>query len=139
MDVDSLHTLVTGAIWRAEQLEDRGAESAAVAWKEVSLIEEELANALAVSEPEGRIARRGAVGAALSAGDYARAEALVQRYTSEEGTPRALRSELRKMLDEDARILEARFRYAAKHHRVTAARGLARQLQEGGAFGLAAA
>ena len=57
-------TLVTGAIWRAEQLEDRGVESAALAWKEVSLIEEELADALAASEPDGRIARRGAVGAA---------------------------------------------------------------------------
>lgn len=138
MDVDSLNTLVTGAIWRAEQLEDRGVESAALAWKEVSLIEEELANALAVSEPEGRIARRGAVGAALSAGDYARAEALVMRYTSEDAAPAELRDALREMLDEDARALAARFRYAARYHVVTEARELARRLQEGGGFGLAA-
>lgn len=108
MDVDSLNTLVTGAIWRAEQLEDRGVESAALAWKEVSLIEEELADALGASEPEGRIARRGAVGAALSASDYARAEALVQRYVSEKGAPKTLQSALRKMLDEDAQTLAAR-------------------------------
>ena len=137
MDVDSLNTLVTGAIWRAEQLEDRGVESAALAWKEVSLIEEELADALAASEPDGRIARRGAVGAALSAGDYARAEALVERYSGEEGAPQDLQSALRKMLDEDDRTLAARFRYAAKHHSVQQARDLAQQLRKGGAFGLA--
>jgi hypothetical protein len=138
VDVDSLNTLVTGAIWRAEQLEDRGVESAALAWKEVSLIEEELADALAVSEPEGRIARRGAVGAALSAGDYARAASLAERYSGEEGAPKDLQSALRKMLDEDDRTLAARFRYAAKKHSVHDARDWADHLRKGGAFGLAA-
>lgn len=79
MDVDTLHTLVSGAIWRAEQLEERGLPAAS-AWAEVSQLEEELASAFPSSEPEGRIARRGAVRAARKAGDYACAETLTTRY-----------------------------------------------------------
>lgn len=97
MDVDVLNTLVTGAIWRAEQLEERDLRSTA-AWKEVSALEDELATALPVSDPEGRIARRGAVHAALKAGDYARAQSLVQRYAAEERAPKTLRTELREIL-----------------------------------------
>ncbi len=54
-----------------------------------------------MSEPEGRIARRGAVHAALKAGDYARANALAESYTGEEAAPRSLKVALRKILDED--------------------------------------
>ena len=63
MDTDTLNTLVTDAIWRAEELEALGIP-ASPAWKEVSAIEEELAKAFPVSEGQGRIARRGAVRAA---------------------------------------------------------------------------
>lgn len=138
MDIDTLNALVTSAIWRAEQLEEHGVSSARLAWAEVSLLEEELAGVLPLSEPEGRIARRGAVRAALKAGDYRRAQALAERFTADEGAPKALRNALRKMLEEDSRALAGRFRYAAKHHKVRDARDLARRLQEGGAFGLAA-
>lgn len=138
MDTDALNALVTGAIWRAEQLEEHAVGSARQAWAEVSLLEEELAAALPLSEPEGRVARRGAVRAALKAGDYSRAQALADRFTTEEDAPKALRTTLRKMLEEDTRALAGRFRYAAKHHEVRDAREMARRLQEGGAFGLAA-
>lgn len=136
MSTDLLNTLVTGAIWRAEQLEEHRVGSAALAWAEVSTLEEELAKALPASQPEGRIARRGAVRAALKAGEFTRAQALVERYSAEKEASPALRKALRQLLEEDARTLAERFRHAAKA--VDDARGLARWLQEGGAFGLAA-
>lgn len=138
MSTDSLHSLVTAAIWRAEQLKEHGVSSAPLAWAEVSSLEEELAAILLNSQPEGRIARRGAVRAALKARDYARAEALVQRFVAEENTPKSLETAIRQILEEDARTLAKQFRYAARHHRVDDARDLARHLQRGGAFGLAA-
>jgi hypothetical protein len=101
---------VTGAIWRAEQLEAHGIGSASQAWAEVSSLEDEIAKALPVSESEGRIARRGAVRAALKASDYARAHALTEGYASEECAPKALRVELNRILAEDAQTMARRFR-----------------------------
>ena len=138
MNTDSLHSLVSGAIWRAEQLEARRMASAPAAWAEVSSLEEQLASALPVSQPEGRIARRGAVRAALKAREHARAQALAERYLAENKAPDSLGAALREMLEEEANGLAGRFRYAAKHHDIQDARDLARQLQRGGAFGLAA-
>lgn len=136
MSTDLLNTLVTSAIWRAEQLEEHRVGSVCLAWAEVSALEEELAKALPASQPEGRIARRGAVRAALKAHDFSRAQALAERYLAEKEATPALRKALRQLLEEDARTLAERFRHAAKA--VDDARGLARWLQEGGAFGLAA-
>lgn len=138
METDTLNALVTGAIWRAEQLEAHGLRPAAQAWSEVSSLEEELAKAIPVSESEGRLARRGAVRAALKAADYARALALADVYSGEETAPKSLKAALRKMLNEDAQELASRFRYASKHHSPREARDLARRFREAGAFGLAA-
>lgn len=80
MDLDALNALVTSAIWRAEQLEEQDARAARLAWAEVSLLEEELATVLSVSEPEGRIARRGAVSSALKAEDFRRAQKLADKF-----------------------------------------------------------
>ena len=91
MNLDALLSLVSGAIWRAERLEDMGLETAASAWEEVSRFEEELAKLTPAKEPEGRIARRGAVRAALKANNHQRAQSLVERYLSERGTPKSLR------------------------------------------------
>lgn len=136
MSTDLLNTLVTSAIWRAEQLEEHRVGSASLAWAEVSALEEELAKALPASQPEGRIARRGAVRAALKAGDFAHARVLVECYSAEKEATPALRKALRQLLEEDARTLAERYRHAAKA--VTDARDLARWLHESGAFGLAA-
>jgi hypothetical protein len=137
VETDTLNTLVSGAIWRAEQLETHGIRPASQAWAEVSSLEEELAKALAVSESEGRIARRGAVRAALKAGDYARAHALADAYLAEEA-PRSLKTALRKILEEDAQAMASRFRFASRHHSLREAQDLARRFREAGAFGLAA-
>ena len=137
VETDTLNSLVSGAIWRAEQLEAHQIR-ASQAWAEVSSLEEELAKVLAVSEPEGRIARRGAVRAALKAADYTRAHALAESYAAEGAAPESLRAVLREILEEDARGMANRFRYAAKHHSLREARDLARRFREAGAFGLAA-
>jgi hypothetical protein len=138
VETDVLNTLVSAAIWRAEQLETHGIRPASQAWAEVSALEEELAKALPASEAEGRIARRGAARAALKAGDYPRAHALADRYLAEEAAPRSLKTALRKILDEDAQAMTSRFRYASKHHSLREAQDLARRFREAGAFGLAA-
>jgi hypothetical protein len=137
VNIDVLHTLVTSAIWRAEQLDEQ-AFSSLLAWTEVSLIEEELANAFPVVQPEGRIARRGAVRAALKARDHARAQTLAERYLTEKEAPESLRATLRELFEEDAHHLASRFHYAARHHDMDDARDLARRLLKVGAFGLAA-
>lgn len=139
MEIDILHSLVTGAIWRAEQLDDRGLPSAAQAWAEVSALEEKLAEAISAADPEGRIARRGAVRAALKAGDYARGQLLTDLYTSDKAGPKALKTALQELLDEDERAMASRFCFAAKQHPVYEARELAQRFRKAGAFGLAAA
>jgi len=137
MAVDTLHTLVSSAIWRAEQLDELDIDSPS-AWFEVSKLEEELANVLPVSEAEGRIARRGAIRAALKAGDHVRAQDLVQRFAAEEGVPRRLCAELRKMLNADTQELAEQFPFAAKHHTPRDIRKLAYHLQQNGPFALVA-
>ena len=98
MEMNTLNSLVSGAIWRAEQLEACGIPGVKQAWMEVSSLEERLATLLSVSHPEGRIARRGSVHAALKSGDYARAQALVDRYVAEEAAPEAFITQVRQIL-----------------------------------------
>jgi hypothetical protein len=133
-----LNSLVTDAIWRAEELEDRSIPSASLAWAEVSSIEEDLAKALAVFAADGRIARRGAVRAALKSGNYTRAYTLADRYLAEENAPESLKTELRLILEEYTQPIADRFHYASKHHSLREAQGLADRQRAVGAFGLAA-
>jgi F420-dependent methylenetetrahydromethanopterin dehydrogenase len=121
VETDTLNALVSGAIWRAEQLETHGIPSAPQAWAEVSSLEEELA-----------------VRAALKAGDYTRAQALADGYLSEDVAPKSLKTALCKILEEDTQAMASRFQYASKHHSLREAQGLARRFREAGAFGLAA-
>lgn len=136
MDADTLHTLVSSAIWRAEQLEDRGIPAAA-AWAEVSQLEEELAKVFPHSEPEGKIARRGAVRAALEAGEFGRAHALFERFSAEEKAPRDLKAALKQILAESTEALAQRYPYAARRYPLAEAREVAARLREAGPFGLA--
>lgn len=138
MPSEALNALVTSAIWRAQQLEAHGIGSASQAWAEVSFVEEELAKTFPVSQGEGRIARRGAVRAALKACNYIRAQELSDSYANEKGATKALKVALREMLAEDAKEMESRFHFASKLLRASEARQLARRFHEAGAFGLAA-
>jgi len=138
METDTLNSLVTGAIWRAEQLEARGIRSASQAWAEVSSVEEELAKLLPASDSEGRIARRGAVRAALKARDYSRAQALLESYAADKAAPESLKTALRKIMKEDDQAMAKLFPYAAERYSPREARGIAGRFREAGAFGLAA-
>jgi hypothetical protein len=137
VDTDTLNTLVTGAIWRAEELESRGIPSDS-AWAEVSAFEEDLARAHPVSEGQGRIARRGAVRAALRSGNYARAYALADSYLAEGAAPESLKAALRTILEDNAQAMAGGFQHASKQHGLREAQGLADRLRAAGAFSLAA-
>lgn len=139
MEVDILNTLVSGAIWRAEQSDELGLETARSAWKEVSKLEEEIAKLMPVKDAEGRISRRGAVRAALRAEDPVRAQDLVKRYAAEDGAPRALGTDLRKMLKASANELSEQFPFATKYHKPNDVQMLANQLRKSGPFSLAEA
>ena len=78
MDIETLYPLVTEAIRKAEVYEDIGAPGAMDAHRDVSLLEERVAKLLPASNPEGALARRGAVRAAVAAHDFARADALAE-------------------------------------------------------------
>jgi hypothetical protein len=77
--VDQLNTKVTAAIWKAEQLEAGGR----AAFLEVSRLEERLAKLLPITKAEGRIARRGALTAALKAQEKSRYGKLCAQYINE--------------------------------------------------------
>ena len=79
MNTDELNSRVTQAIWDAEHLEEQSS-SYRSAWLNVSRIEDELAMCSSLSSAERYIARQGAVSAALKAGEYNRAQELVQKY-----------------------------------------------------------
>lgn len=113
MDVKALHSLVSDAIWRAEQVQEDGLGSAATEWATVSSLEERLASAIPVSASEGRIARRGAVRAAFKAGDHARGRSLAEHYIAEEGAPASLEEALREILEENTRAAADRSRRGA--------------------------
>lgn len=115
MTIDDLYPLVTDAILRANALEDLGAPGAAQAQLDVSHIEEQIAELLPASDPEGAIARRGAIRAAGKANDYARARSLADRYLAD---PEA-RPQLR---DEIVAILAANEDPMSAHHRRVVAR-----------------
>lgn len=100
METDELNTLVTDAIWRAQELEAVDISAAPQAWAEVSSIEEELAKAFPASDVQGKIARRGAVRAALKARDHTRAQALADAYLAEEAAPPSLKAALREILEQ---------------------------------------
>lgn len=137
MEVDILNTLVTAAIWRAEQLDSIGLQSVS-AWMEVSKLEEEIAKSVSVREPEGRIARRGAIRAALKAEDQVRAQILFESYLADDETPKSLRKALHEVFEGYEEQLSEEFPLAAKHNRLKNIRNTANMLVAGGPFGLAA-
>ncbi|MEA2600701.1 MAG: hypothetical protein QOF89_1693 [Acidobacteriota bacterium] len=94
MSVEFLYPLITEAIRRAEALEDLGAPDTQLAYREVSLLEERIAKFLPACDPEGALARRGAVRAALAAKDIARAQKLGERFLAEADCGAELRAEL---------------------------------------------
>lgn len=133
MNLDDLYMLVTEAILRSDTLADLGAPGAAAAYLDVSRLEEEIAKLLAVSDPEGALARRGAVRAALKGGDHVRARSLTDRYLAEPDVTQDLRNDFRRVWDEtepvttvDTEALAQRFPAAAERYGIDAIVALAK-------------
>lgn len=125
MDIESLYPFVTEAIRRAEALEDLNDPGTPLAYLEVSNLEERIAEVLPASDPEGALARRGAVRAALAAKDLARARELAQRYLTESGADAELRSELLRLAEQAERPFTTRFPHAVAQFGVQEIRRLA--------------
>lgn len=83
MDLADLYAQVTTAIGDAKDLDTAGDPKSASAHLSVSHLEEEIAELVEPWKPEGAIARRGAVRAAVAGKDFDRAEALVARFGAE--------------------------------------------------------
>lgn len=95
MKLDDLYKRVTDAISRAESLEAEGrTRDAAMAYQEVSSIEEEITELLPASDPEGALARQGVVTAALSAGNLTRAIERARAYSAANELSAPFRDEL---------------------------------------------
>jgi tetratricopeptide (TPR) repeat protein len=107
VSIEFLYPQVSEAIRRAEILEDRGDPGASSAYLEVSLIEERIAEALPASDPEGALARRGAVRAAAAAKDPVRTQQLVDRFFAEAEGNVELQAELLQFLADLYRQLAA--------------------------------
>jgi hypothetical protein len=99
-DLETLYPLVSEAIRRAELLEDLHAPGAPAAYLEVSIFEEQIALLLPSSVPEGAIARRGAVRAAIVAHEFGRARALLGRFGGDAEPASAIATELAGLLEE---------------------------------------
>lgn len=98
MDIDSLYLLVSDAILRAETLADLGAPGASAAQLDVSFLEERIAATVPASNPEGALARRGAVRAAVAAGDLGRANSLWIRFSADPNVDSDMELELSHLL-----------------------------------------
>lgn len=98
-DLDEIYKMLTEAIRRAEFLEDREADPFD-AFFEVAILEEEAAKLVPATDPEGMIARRGALRASLKAHRFRTAKELLERYTSECPPSSPLANELQSIYDE---------------------------------------
>jgi hypothetical protein len=134
MDLEILYPLITEAIRRAETLEDLRAPGVHGAYLDVSLLEEKVAEVLPASDPEGALARRGAVRAALAARDITRARELTDRFLAEAGTGE-LRDELLKLKEQAERAVAARYPRVAATIGILEVQRLARAfIQQGAPF-----
>ncbi len=95
-ELSELNQQVTAAILRAE---GASVAESAIAYHEVSRLEEAIAALTLPDSAEGGYARDGAVRAALSAGDRQRAQLLARRYLSEPGAHPALAATLAALLN----------------------------------------
>ncbi|MFY9824447.1 MAG: hypothetical protein WAM82_23930 [Thermoanaerobaculia bacterium] len=133
MNLDFLYILVTEAIRRAETLEDLRAPGVHTAYSEVSLLEEKVAELLPASNPEGALARRGAVRAALAAREFGRAQRLAERFLAEADADAESKARLRGLFEEREHSTVLRFPRVAATVGMSEVRRLARALVEQGA------
>ena len=95
--LDDLNARVSAAIFRAERV-DPDSPEAILAYREVSLLEEQIASRIPADEVQGAVARVGAVTAALDADDWPRAARLAESFIR--GAPDDLAEELHALVRE---------------------------------------
>jgi hypothetical protein len=135
MSIELLYPLVSEAIRRAETLEDLGAPGAHSAYLDVSLLEERISAALPASDPEGALARRGAVRAALAAKEFTRARQLAERFLVETGDDAELQADLLQLSTQGERSLATRFPHVVANIGLQEIRRLAQAfIQQGAPF-----
>lgn len=133
MSIELLYPLITEAIRRAETLEDLRAPGARSAYLDVSLLEERIADLLPASNPEGALARRGAVRAALAAKDFVRAQQLYKRFLAEPGSNSESKEELLRLIEQSEHSTAIRYPHVAAGVGIPEVRRLARALIQQGA------
>jgi len=106
---EELYPLVTEAIQRAETLEDLEAPGVHSAYLDVSKLEEKVAELLPASDPEGVLARRGAVRAAVAAKEFARARMLAERFLADADLDESSQASIRELVEQAERSQAARF------------------------------
>jgi hypothetical protein len=103
-ELDQLYSRVTAAILLAERAEAAGGvATAAAAYLEVSFFEEEIAKLLPANNPEGEIARRGVITAAMSARQFVRAIELAKAYAQDPAASATLKQQLETLRGEAER------------------------------------
>jgi hypothetical protein len=102
-DIKTLYSLVTEAIRKTEVFEDIHAPGLRSAYLDVSLLEECIASQLPASDDEGAIARRGAIAAAIDAHEFARAQELAARFSSDPDADDTLKADLSELKTEAER------------------------------------
>jgi len=139
-NIDTLYTLVSEAIRRAEVLEDLHAPGAADAYRDVSRLEERIAGLVPPVGAEGAIARRGAVTAAISGKEPQRAIELVDRFSSEPDVDSDLAAELTALRARaetfsvrEGGILQSRYSAAYARYGVAAIQGFIQAYRQQGA------
>jgi hypothetical protein len=106
--LDDLYERVTAAILRGEAADAEGDGSGvADAQFDVSCLEEEIAALIPADDPEGEIARRGVLRAALRARQHARVVELAERYLADPLATVALKTSIKEFYDEARRALDA--------------------------------
>ncbi len=133
MSIDLLYPLITEAIRRAEMLADLGAPGARDAHLDVSHLEERIAELLPVSDPEGALARRGAVRAALAARDFGRVRVLTARFLKEAAKAPDLRRDLADLAKQAESVQTARFPRATARYGLPEIQRLGRAFFQQGA------
>ncbi len=133
MSIELLYPLVTEAIRRAETLADMGAPGARDAHLEVSLLEEKIAESLPVSDPEGALARRGAVRAAIAARDFGRVRLLSARFLKEAAKSPDLRRDIADLAKQAESAQTARFPRATARYGLPEIQRLGRAFFQQGA------
>ena len=110
LQTEAIEALVSGAILRAELLDDAGLATARDAWREVLELEVELSRRHPAESVPGGVARAGAVHAAFASG--ADGWELADRYLAEKELPEERRLAI------TAVVVEHEERYAAQFPRL---------------------